>query len=285
MTEITEMEADDLYYEKRTIDSKNNEVSNPSFNTQFIQQIQPLRMVRTMGLESVKIPHTWYNISKQLETSTATINGVDILWPDDNLTTSLDPNSAPVAPQIVNYLNTQLNTAFPLGTWNVSLGLDYRLTLDVSAGAPIGTFQVTEGLGCLLGIDPDTEYDVSTDLPIVATNIIDLQPVKNIYLRIFNGATGILSNGRNQAATFDILVGDSIYGDFVHYQARSGHINVISFVMNGSNCMLSSIGVAVVDGKGRFLDLNGVGWNVVLGFRQDPKERPMPSIVGKYFIE
>lgn len=282
MDQNLQKEAADLYYEKRTISSKNNMISE-GLNSEFEQQLQPLRMVRTMSLESAKIPHTWYNISGRLDNNVAIINGVEVEWPATNLSAALDPNAVPVAPILVGYLNTQLTTAFPAGTWDVQLDLNYRLTLDVSAGAPIGTFQVSEGLGCLLGIDPDIVYDVATDLPIVATDLIDLQPIKNVNLRIFNGATGILTDGRSQAATFDLPVDDTIYGDYINYSARDKHLNIVPFEMNGSNCMVSSIGLSIVDDRGIAIDLNGVDWTIVLGFRQDPKERPMPAIVGKFF--
>lgn len=275
----------DLYYEKRTIDSKNNTITNTPLNTNFEQQLQPLRMVRTMSLANATIPHTWYNISGRLENNIAIINGVEVEWPETNLSDALDPDAVPVAPIIVGYLNTQLTAAFPGGTWDVLLDLNRRITLDISAGAPVGTFQVSKGLGCLLGIDPDIVYDVATDLPIVATNLIDFQPIKKVNLRIFNGATGILTDGRSQAATFDIPVGNTIYGDFIQYESREGHINIVPFEMNGSNCMVSNIGVNIVDDRGIPIDLNGVAWTLSLGFRQDPRERPLPEGVGSFFVD
>jgi hypothetical protein len=281
------MDGQDFYYEKRTIKSTNNVISSEPLNTVFRQSIQPLRGVRTMGVDSVSIPHTWYNISERLENNILLVDGTETPLPDANLSVQLDYgaplfNSRPI---IENYINTQLDLLYP-ATWNVRLGNDYKLIFSVTASSFTNeTLQATERLGRLLGLDPDKVYDLATDLPFTADHVIDLQPIKSVFVRVMNSGTGVYSDGVANAATYDIPVGDTVYGEFINYESRTGHINLIPFSKQGTNIMISEISIGLVDDRGAYLDLNGADWSIVLGFRISPSERPMPMHLEKYFVD
>lgn len=270
-----------LHYEKRVLYSKNN-TSNSPLNTEFTQNIQPLRDIATVSLESASIPHSWYNISTQLGNNQAFVGGSLNLFPDANLTGDIDPTTG--NPQIEDYITTNFNNIIGAGGWRATLNtIDSTLTIDQITTVGLPTVVFSEDMACLFGLDSSKTYNFdlgSPDLPIV-TNPVDLQPIKNIYIREFNFPTGLYSNAISQAASFDIPVTTN-YGEINVYRARENHINTLLFEKQASNCNVSVVGLLIVDKNGKLIDLNNVPWSITLGFRQQIYERNSPGNLGDF---
>lgn len=268
-----------LFPEKRALHSTANILNGP-LNTVFEQQIQPLRNLAVLQLESASIPHSWYNISENLGNNVITITGTPATFSDANLTGDIDPSTG--NPQIEDYLVTELTSLFVGGTWTVSLNMDATLTIDETTGTITDTFTVNSGVGYTLGLDPSVTYDPTTDFPLT-TGVIDLQPVKELYIVISNTTEGIYTDGRAQSATFSMPVNGN-FGDIERYNSKNGLMNAIPFIDKSSKCYMDNIGILIVNKHGKPIDLNNVPWHIILLARQYEQERPMPPRIGQYFV-
>ena len=235
----------------------------------------PLKGVTRVTLHSAIIPHSWYNISAQLE------NNSLVILNDDELVTVTLPSGNYTFDTFASMLESVFNDQLA-GTWTVTKdqppdstngAYNYRLIIDCDAGWSIPavdgtpTDPIPESYK-LLGLGAS---GLSAGAPpyTATTGVICLNPVRGLFIG-HSRCKDLASNSFDPhfKSQFFIPV-TGIFGSLELYQMKEGAFNTVT--LSGVDNLLSDYTIQLLDQDGALVDLNGQDWTVSFMYTEQLK--------------